>query len=735
MASREFLALNVLFSCDTELNELPSPCVEPAMKRFSLFIAAIFVFFTVAARAEEELSFDFFYDQLAPYGQWEEVADYGYVWHPSEVAEDWAPYTDGYWTYTDAGWTWVSYEDFGGIVYHYGRWVQVDELGWCWVPDYEWGPAWVSWRKNDDYVGWAPLPPEAAWEPDTGIGLTVDTDFDIGPLNYHFCRVRDFGAPVIREVCLPRERNVTICYETANITNICYRPDYGCVFSGGFDYGWIAPRCVRPLPIFRLVRNTTNIFIVGNRGNIFINAPRGNALIVAAPRLAVRADFRRPSREIHVARVVAKPVFRRGWAGLDREGVRDRLLVKMREEHKDVAVRKAPAQPVKATQVSILPTQVNLAAASQAKTPGRRNGAVARVGASIPVDPESVENPAHVRGDRNGDGKPDRISRVPGDRNGDGKPDRVVPVPGDRNGDGKPDRVVPVPGDLNGDGKPDRVVPVPGDRNGDGKPDRVLPVPGDRNGDGKPDRVVPVPGDRNGDGKPDRVVPVPGDRNGDGKPDRVIPVPGDRNGDGKPDRVVPVPMDRNNGGKPDRVRPVPGDRNGDGKPDRTAADAAAEAARKQQELQRERDAAIHERAADSQKQEAMRERAAAAAREKAAAAQHQQADAQRERAVEAQRQQQQQQEAMKQRAAAAAQERAADAQRQQAAAAEARQRAAAAAQERAAEGQRQQAAAAEARQRAAEAAKAQAEAAARAQQNNQKDKDKDDDSRDPRKRR
>ena len=48
-----------------------------------------------------------------------------------------------------------------GIVYHYGRWTKVEDEGWCWIPDYEWGPAWVSWRESDDYVGWAPLPPES----------------------------------------------------------------------------------------------------------------------------------------------------------------------------------------------------------------------------------------------------------------------------------------------------------------------------------------------------------------------------------------------------------------------------------------------------------------------------------------------------------------------------------------------------------------------------------------------
>src|SRR6266436_4507343 len=146
------------------------------------------------ARAEAEASFDFFYDSLRPYGEWVQVADYGLCWHPSDVDENWAPYTDGYWSYTDGGWTWVSYEDYGGIVYHYGRWADVEDEGWCWVPDYDWAPAWVSWRHNDDYVGWAPLPPEAHFTASVGISTWADDTYDIGPRSYRFCRVHDFGA-------------------------------------------------------------------------------------------------------------------------------------------------------------------------------------------------------------------------------------------------------------------------------------------------------------------------------------------------------------------------------------------------------------------------------------------------------------------------------------------------------------------------------------------------------------
>ena len=89
----------------------------------------------------------------------------------------------------------MSYEDFGDIVYHYGRWVRVQDEGWCWVPDTDWGPAWVSWRNNDEYVGWAPLPPEARFEAEVGFSTWVDDTYDIGPGYYRFCRVRRSTLP------------------------------------------------------------------------------------------------------------------------------------------------------------------------------------------------------------------------------------------------------------------------------------------------------------------------------------------------------------------------------------------------------------------------------------------------------------------------------------------------------------------------------------------------------------
>src|SRR5262249_17293135 len=49
---------------------------------------------------------------------------------------------------------------WGWIVYHYGRWVWDDGLGWVWVPGRQWAPAWVDWRRSSRHIGWAPLPPD-----------------------------------------------------------------------------------------------------------------------------------------------------------------------------------------------------------------------------------------------------------------------------------------------------------------------------------------------------------------------------------------------------------------------------------------------------------------------------------------------------------------------------------------------------------------------------------------------
>ena len=114
-----------------------------------------------------------FYDALAPYGTWVDVAGYGPCWQPTVVVGNpyWQPYCNGgRWVYSDCGWYWLSSYSWGWAPFHYGRWFRHNSLGWCWAPDTAWGPSWVCWRYGSAYCGWAPLPPGAWYR--AGVGLT-----------------------------------------------------------------------------------------------------------------------------------------------------------------------------------------------------------------------------------------------------------------------------------------------------------------------------------------------------------------------------------------------------------------------------------------------------------------------------------------------------------------------------------------------------------------------------------
>ena len=332
---------------------------------FLLVLAAVLTFAAPRSARALEVSFEFFYDSLSPYGEWIEVGDYGYCWRPAGVDAEWTPYSDGYWTYTDAGWTWVSYEEFGGIVYHYGRWTKVEDEGWCWIPDYEWGPAWVSWRKSDDYVGWAPLPAEAHWERERGISVWADTSYDIAPLNYSFCRFHDFGAPVLRPVIIHRSENLVIINQTVNITNISYNSGAGYIFNGGLDYAYVNRFSRRQIPALKLVRNT-NITVVNNhivnnnvRVTNFNSVQQGNQLTVIAPTVV------RPQRaqvaallQPRVTKVIAQEKVTKGWGSVP-ASERAAIRAKFQQETAGKTPETAPAKPVKTADLKVVPVKAD----------------------------------------------------------------------------------------------------------------------------------------------------------------------------------------------------------------------------------------------------------------------------------------------------------------------------------------------------------------------------------------
>jgi hypothetical protein len=159
-----------------------------------------------------------FHERLAPYGRWVQVEGYGDCFLPADCPPGWRPYTLGHWVYTDSGMCWVSEEHFGWACYHYGRWIPIEGLGWAWVPASRWGPAWVAWRNGGGYCGWAPLRPRRE-----RVEVIEVSDGDVEAIpstEYIFCEERYVNQPRVYERCVPPERNVTIINKTVNITRI-----------------------------------------------------------------------------------------------------------------------------------------------------------------------------------------------------------------------------------------------------------------------------------------------------------------------------------------------------------------------------------------------------------------------------------------------------------------------------------------------------------------------------------
>ena len=128
------------------------------------------------------------YEDLDDHGTWRDDPTYGHVWIPSGVAEGWAPYHNGHWSFVAPwGWTWVEDEPWGFAPFHYGRWAVVGG-SWGWVPGPVpvvgavyvrpvYAPALVAFVGGGGFaasieiggggvgVAWFPLGPRDVWVP------------------------------------------------------------------------------------------------------------------------------------------------------------------------------------------------------------------------------------------------------------------------------------------------------------------------------------------------------------------------------------------------------------------------------------------------------------------------------------------------------------------------------------------------------------------------------------------
>ena len=191
------------------------------MKKIILLASILIVSFSLKAQPYNSYGneFGYFYSSLSPYGNWIEINDGVMAWQPFNVRRDWVPYQNGRWIWTNDGWYWDSYEPFGYIVFHYGRWYYDNYYGWLWIPDYDWAPAWVEWRYDNDYIGWAPLPPYASFS--VRLGLHFTFNFFTPYHHWHFVRYNHFcNAHVYNYFMGPKYR-----YRIFSHTK--YRTDYG----------------------------------------------------------------------------------------------------------------------------------------------------------------------------------------------------------------------------------------------------------------------------------------------------------------------------------------------------------------------------------------------------------------------------------------------------------------------------------------------------------------------------
>ena len=118
------------------------------------------------------------YEDLDGQGEWINEPSYGYVWRPTYVVSDWAPYRYGRWGWVAPwGWTWIDAAPWGFAPFHYGRWAFVSSH-WCWVPGPRYvrpyyAPALVGWVGGPTVsvsvgfgsVGWFPLAPHEVYVP------------------------------------------------------------------------------------------------------------------------------------------------------------------------------------------------------------------------------------------------------------------------------------------------------------------------------------------------------------------------------------------------------------------------------------------------------------------------------------------------------------------------------------------------------------------------------------------
>ncbi|KXK47807.1 MAG: hypothetical protein BWX95_00635 [Bacteroidetes bacterium ADurb.Bin141] len=240
------------------------------------------------SRPSGTITVQYFYDYLSPFGRWVEIPDEGYCWIP-DVPAGFVPYnTNGHWVFTDEGTAWVSYYDWGWAPFHYGRWFYDDFYGWVWLPDTEWAPAWVCWRHGGGYFGWYPLAP--------GWSININFAFinKIPDNRWMFCRENDLFHPRINKVILHSSDNIKIIHQTTVINHIT--TVHNVTYASGPERQEIRDTKFKEVPVYKIqkMEKPGRHVIVNNNIKMYrpeIMKPRENEPAPMPQRIFKREEF------------------------------------------------------------------------------------------------------------------------------------------------------------------------------------------------------------------------------------------------------------------------------------------------------------------------------------------------------------------------------------------------------------------------------------------------------------
>lgn len=170
------------------------------------------------------------YEDLDQYGAWQQEAEYGPVWYPSQVATDWAPYHSGRWAWVEPwGWTWVDAAPWGFAPFHYGRWAYIhNRWGWCPGPiavvGYHgpivrpyYAPALVAWFGGAHWDVSIATGPSLGWVP-LGFGEVYTPAYACS--RHYFSNVNVYNTRIVKNV------NIINVYNTVYVNKTVYNRQF-----------------------------------------------------------------------------------------------------------------------------------------------------------------------------------------------------------------------------------------------------------------------------------------------------------------------------------------------------------------------------------------------------------------------------------------------------------------------------------------------------------------------------